>query len=72
MGFDQFVLLRLLNSKMVIADWGPNLTLILHAPTVLGFALIRLSGACPTLLLVDLQMLFSPFSAACNCAASPP
>ena len=27
----------------------------------------RLSGACPTLLSVDLQMLFSLFSAACNC-----
>ena len=43
----------------------------LPAPPVLGSSLIRLSGACPMLLFVDLQMLFSPFSAACNCAASP-
>ena len=39
---------------------------------VLGSSLIRLSGACPMLLSVDLQMLFSLFSAACNWAASPP
>ena len=50
----------------------PSTTRHLPAPPALGSSLIRLSGACPMLLSVDLLMLFSLFSAACNWAASPP
>ena len=56
---------------------APSLPMLLGTPTApsttrpspapeVGSSLIRLSGACLTLWLVGLRMLFSPFSAICN------